>query len=127
MPANRDKGLSREIEAREFLERRGLRCLAHNFHCRFGEIDLVMRDGATVCFVEVKYRGSRAFGGAAFALPPAKQRKLIKAAQHFVAANRSLAAAPLRFDALLIQRRADGSDDVEWIQNAFQIDDYIGQ
>lgn len=122
MPGNRDKGLSREFEARGYLERRGLRCLAQNFHCRFGEIDLVMRDGDAVCFVEVKYRGSRAFGGAAFALPPAKRRKLIKTARFFVAANRAIAAAPLRFDALLIQRQADGRDEIEWIRNAFQAD-----
>lgn len=127
MPGNRDKGLSGEIEARAFLERRGLRCLAQNFHCRFGEIDLVMRDGEAVCFVEVKYRGSHAFGGAAFALPPAKRRKLIKAAQCYVAANRNFAAAPLRFDALLIQRQADGSDEIDWIRNAFQVDEEIEQ
>lgn len=126
MPRNRDKGLSRESEARGYLERRGLHCLAQNFHCRFGEIDLVMRDGEAVCFVEVKYRGSRAFGGAAFALTPVKQRKLIKAAQMFVAANRGYAAAPLRFDAVLIQGRADGSDEIEWIKNAFQAGDGRG-
>ena len=127
MPANRDKGLSAETEARDYLERQGLRCLAHNFHCRFGEIDLVMRDGTTVCFVEVKYRGSGAFGGAAFALPATKQRRLIKTAQFYLAANRRFAAAPLRFDALLIQRRADGSDAIEWIRDAFRLDDVIGQ
>ena len=122
MSANRDKGLSREIEAREYLERRGLRCLAQNVHCRFGEIDLVMRDGAAICFVEVKYRGSRACGGAAFALPTAKRRKLIRAARFYIGANRALAAAPMRFDAVLIQGRADGSDEIEWIKDAFQVD-----
>ena len=126
MPGNRDKGLCRETEARDYLERRGLRCLAQNFHCRFGEIDLVMRDGEAICFVEVKYRGSRAFGGAAFALPPAKRRKLIRAAQCFIAANRRLAATPMRFDALLIQARGDGCDEVEWIRDAFRVDDPVG-
>ena len=123
MAANRDKGLSRETEARAYLERRGLRCLAQNFHCRLGEIDLVMRDGATVCFVEVKYRASRAFGGAAHSLPRSKRQKLIRAAQVFVAANRKLAAAPMRFDALLIQGRADGGDQIEWIRDAFRLDE----
>ncbi len=122
MPTNRDKGLSRETQARGYLERRGLHCLAQNFCCRFGEIDLVMRDGAAVCFVEVKYRGSRAFGGAAFALPPAKQRKLVKAARFFLAANREFAEVPLRFDALLIQRQAGGSEDIEWIRDAFRVE-----
>ncbi len=120
MSANRDKGLSRETEARAYLERRGLRCLAQNFHCRLGEIDLVMRDGDAICFVEVKYRGSRAFGGAAHSLPRSKRQKLIRAAQFFLATNRKLAAVPLRFDALLIQRQADGSDEIMWIKDAFQ-------
>lgn len=123
MSANRDKGMSRETEARTYLEHRGLHCLAQNVHCRFGEIDLVMRDGAAVCFVEVKYRGSRACGGAAYALPPAKRRRLIRAAGFFIAANPALATAPLRFDALLIQGQADGRDEIEWIKDAFRVEE----
>lgn len=94
-----------------------------NFRCRFGEIDLIMHDRETICFVEVKYRRSRAFGGAAAAIPPTKQRKLIRSARCFLAASPALANRPLRFDALLIQREGNGEERIEWVKNAISCED----
>ncbi len=113
------KGLRFEDRARKYLEDRGLRPLRQNYACRFGEIDLVMRDRETVCFIEVKFRKSMAFGGAAYSIPPSKQHRIIKTALFFLADNKDLAREALRFDALLIQRQVDGNDDFDWIQNAF--------
>lgn len=115
----RRKGLRYEDLAREYLQRQGLRLLQQNLSCRFGEIDLIMRDGDTVCFVEVKFRKSLAYGGAASSIPISKQRKIVKTALFYIAGHRQLASQPLRFDAFLIQRQADGSDRIEWIRNAF--------
>ncbi len=113
------KGLHYEERARRFLQRQGLRLLEKNFRSRFGEIDLIMADGDTLCFVEVKYRESLGYGGAAATIPPSKRQKLIKTALFYLAGHRRRGQQPMRFDALLIQRGSDGNDEIEWIRNAF--------
>ena len=116
--ANR-KGLRYEDRARQYLLARGLRLLEKNYRCRFGEIDLIMRERDTICFVEVKYRGSAALGGALDALPRWKQRKIVKTALCYLAGHRRYASHALRFDAFLIEGRSHGEDRIEWIKNAF--------
>jgi len=108
-----------EDRARNYLQARGLRLLERNYHCRFGEIDLIMLERDTLCFIEVKYRASAAFGGSIDALPRSKQRKIIKTALFYLAAHKSRADHPMRFDAFLIQRQADGNHAIDWIRNAF--------
>jgi len=119
MSKNLRKGLRFEDQARDYLQVHGLTLLQPNYHCRFGEIDLVMRDGDTLCFIEVKFRKSQLFGGAAASIPRAKQRKIIKTALFYIASHKHLANQPMRFDALLIQRQADGGDHINWVRNAF--------
>ncbi|MDH3218615.1 MAG: YraN family protein [Gammaproteobacteria bacterium] len=119
MIGNLRKGLRYEERARKYLEHQGLQLLQQNFRSRFGEIDLVMRDRDSICFVEVKFRGSLAFGGAANSLPRSKQRKIIRTALTFLATHDKLKGLAPRFDALLIQQQSDGSDRLEWIKNAF--------
>lgn len=113
------KGLRYEDQARTYLQGRGLRLLQQNFSCRFGEIDLIMQDSDNICFIEVKFRKSMAYGGAASAIPESKQRKLVKTALFYIAGHRQLARLGLRFDAFLIQRQQDGTDRIDWIKNAF--------
>ena len=116
--ANR-KGLRYEDLARDYLQARGLRLLQQNFSSRFGEIDLIMQDRDTICFIEVRFRKSMAYGGAAGSISLSKQRKIINTALFFIAGRKRLARRPLRFDAFLIQRRQDGSEQIDWIRNAF--------
>lgn len=104
-----------EGAARTFLEARGLRLVRANFLCRHGEIDLVMRDGATLVFVEVRYRRSSAFGGALGSITAAKRRKLISAAHLWIAWHSYDAQRPCRFDVLAFE-----GDDVEWVRDAFE-------
>ena len=118
MFAGRNKGMLFERRAETFLRRQGLKLLRRNFNCRFGEIDLIMRDGETLCFIEVKYRRSGAFGGAAWSLPPRKQRRVVAAAALYLQSRRG-AEPPTRFDALLIQQQPDGGEHFDWIKNAF--------
>ena len=113
------KGLRFEDQARKYLQAQGLLLLQSNYHCRFGEIDLIMRDGDTLCFIEVKFRKSLFFGGAAAALSRPKQRKIIKTALFYISAHKHLANQAIRFDALLIQHQPNGSNQINWIQNAF--------
>ena len=119
MSKNLRKGLRFEVQARNYLQASGLVLLHTNYRCRFGEIDLVMRDDDTLCFIEVKFRKSRFFGGAAASIPRTKQRKIIKTALCYIASRRQLANQAMRFDALLIQQQADGSNHFNWIRNAF--------
>ncbi len=107
-------GALAEDAAADFLTGRGLRLLARNYHCRFGEIDLIMTEGHTLVFVEVRYRRSKSFGGAVESITAAKREKLLRAARHYLAALKEFPAC--RFDAVLL---SGDTKELEWIQNAF--------
>lgn len=86
-----------------------------NFRTRQGELDLVMRQGRTVVFVEVKSRGGEAFGRPEEFVTAAKQRRIVKAALEFLKGEK-LTSAPLRFDVVSIGPRG-----LEHIENAFGV------
>jgi len=100
--------------ATEYLLAQGLHLIARNYHCRFGEIDLIMRDEKTLVFVEVRLRSHGAFGGAAYSITSAKQQKLILTAQHFL---QQYGNYPCRFDALLLDQLSQ--TDMHWLKDAF--------
>ena len=79
------RGNTAETLALEFLNAQGLELLERNFRCRTGEIDLIMRDDATLVFVEVRYRRSGAYGGAAGSVDRRKQQRVTRAALYFLA------------------------------------------
>jgi putative endonuclease len=106
-------GAEAEQRAAEYLAHRGLAMVARNYRCRGGEIDLVMRDGPVLVFVEVRARSVSRFGGAAESITMRKQARVILAARHYLA--RHGLDVPCRFDALLL----DG-DRMEWIRSAFE-------
>ncbi len=107
-------GRHAEDHAALFLQRQGLKIIARNYRCRFGEIDLIARDGITLVFVEVRMRASDQFGGAAASITAGKRRKLLRTARHYLAGATRTPAC--RFDALLV----NGADhSVEWLKNAF--------
>lgn len=109
------RGEQGEALAAAFLQKQGLAITARNYRCRYGEIDLIARDGETVVFVEVRSRASGAFGGAAASITTAKQDKLLKAARHYLATLSSEPAC--RFDAVLI---TGDPPQLEWLRNAFE-------
>lgn len=107
-----------ESRACTLLEGAGLRLLARNFTTRYGELDLVMLEGATVVFVEVRYRKTASHGDAASSVTPSKQGKLVKAAQQWLAQHSAYAQRPCRFDVV----GYDGPVDAvrhEWLRAAF--------
>lgn len=111
-------GRSGEQRAERYLCDRGLRLVARNHRCVQGEIDLIMRDGETLVFVEVRRRKNTDYGSPLETVSSAKQRKLIAAAQHFVASQKISSRQAQRFDVIGIVN--DGNDEtIEWIQNAF--------
>jgi putative endonuclease len=118
----RTQGARIEALAGDFLQRHGLNPLAANANYCGGELDLVMRDGDTLVFVEVRYRRSAGFGGGAASIDANKRRKLVHAASQFLAAHREYSRAPCRFDVI------DASGDPEapifdWLRDAFRADD----
>ncbi|MEW6729206.1 MAG: YraN family protein [Pseudomonadota bacterium] len=119
MSERRAAGEAGEQLALEHLERRGLRLLARNVHARGGEIDLVMLDGATLVFVEVRSRSARGLVGALESITPAKRRRLLMAAQTFLARHPQHATRPCRFDVVGITRD-DERTTLEWAANAFE-------
>ncbi len=101
-----------------FLKQSGLKLLQKNYRCAFGEIDLVMQDGNDVVFVEVRYRKSNRFGGAAASVDQNKQRKLRATAEHYLQQHPRVRNKPCRFDVVAVTEHRD-QPDFDWITNAF--------
>jgi putative endonuclease len=110
-------GDAAEQAACAHLETNGCRIVARNVRYREGELDVIALDGAVLAFVEVRLRSSARFGGAGASVDAFKRRRLVRAAQHYLAehfaAGRSLPAC--RFDVIT----ADASGVTEWIRDAF--------
>ena len=102
-----------------YLKRRGLRLLSRNFRCRRGEIDLIMQDGDSLVFVEVRYRHRTAFGTAAETVSTSKQARIIHCANCYLARYRAW-NEPARFDVVCIEGGASQRR-IEWLQNAFYL------
>ena len=96
--------------------------MARNVNYRVGEIDLLMRDGAILAFVEVRLRKPSGFGDGAMSVGTGKQRKLVRAAQAWLADNPAQARSPCRFDVVAVTPAAGGMQ-CEWIADAFTLDD----
>jgi putative endonuclease len=111
-------GKDAETRALHYLQTRGLRCIARNYRCRGGEIDLIMQDKDSLVFVEVRYRRQTGFGSAAESVDRRKQSKLVTCARHYLQGSPDAASQPCRFDVVTLS----GPDAaIVWIQNAFGV------
>lgn len=117
MTGRMDTGKDAERLARSYLEDQGLRWVASNYRTKRGEIDLIMRDGVLLVFIEVRYRRTADFGGACASVNSHKQRRLIAAAEHYL--QQTTHPPACRFDILGIEGKADRPA-IEWIRDAFQ-------
>jgi putative endonuclease len=111
-------GKAGEEAAVQYLQQHGYRILERNYRCRFGEIDLIARDGRTLAFVEVKTRRSQRYGPAAAAVTLEKQRHLIKASQLYLIQKKK-ANEFCRFDVVTVAMDAQ-QPRIELIKDAFQ-------
>jgi putative endonuclease len=112
-------GRQGEAAAREYLARRGIRILVENFACAAGEVDLIGREKDVLVFIEVKSRTSNAFGPPHLAVHRRKQRQIVRAAQWYLAEQRT-PDAPSRFDVLAVTfPRAGGPPRIDWVKDAF--------
>ena len=113
-------GAQAEQLALEHLFDNNLRCLQQNFHCRFGEIDLIMLDGDCLVFVEVRFRSKNRYSNAAMSIGPAKQKKIILTASYFIRGRKQYANHTMRFDVIAIDGAAAGQYAIQWLKDAFR-------
>ena len=106
-------GVAAEELAARYLATQGLRVIARNYRCRFGEIDLIAQDGEALVFVEVRLRRSSSFGGALASITRAKQKKLIATARCYLSGLRDVPSC--RFDAILLD--ALDARRIEWLRD----------
>lgn len=109
------RGKHYERQALAYLEKAGLRLIAANYTTRSGEIDLIMADGDTVSFIEVRFRADSSHGSGIDTVNAEKQKKLIKAASHFLLKKDWYDKVHCRFDVVGVD--ADGR--CQWIKSAF--------
>ena len=111
----RSQGSIYEQKARVYLETQGLKFIAANKTFKCGELDLVMTDGDTIVFVEVRQRKSNRFGSAVESIDYRKQQKWINAANIwlFTKRNQSLDTAKCRFDVVAFE----GDNPPLWLPN----------
>lgn len=117
--STRAKGAWYELEARRFLELQGLQFVESNYNIRGGELDLILRQGETLVFVEVRYRQSKQYGGAAASISASKLAKLRRTALHYLQ-NKGLHPdrTVCRFDVVAINGN-DPDIEIDWLKNAF--------
>lgn len=114
------RGRQAEDVARHFLETQGLCFLERNYRARCGELDLVMRDGATVVFVEVRFRKSSRFGDAIDSINARKRAHITATAAHYLQRHRKLANQPCRFDVVAFTG-PDATVEPRWLKGAFGV------
>ena len=117
-----EAGDAAERLACDFLSRRGLSCLARNYRCRSGEIDLVMLEGDCVVVVEVRYRATTGRVSPIESITREKQRRLARAALHWLTRNPGYADRPLRFDIVAMSGPLDAAT-IDWRRAALEFDD----
>ena len=112
--------LGREGEslARNYLERKGYSYLTGNFKRAHGEIDLIMRDGGTLVFIEVKTRRNRRYGEPVESVGITKQKHIKYGARVYVKSHRII-DTPIRFDVVEILFLPSGEVKYRHTRNAF--------
>ncbi|MHC1480067.1 YraN family protein [Frateuria aurantia] len=118
---SRQLGQAAEQRACAELQRQGLRLLQRNFSSRYGELDLIMQDGAELVFVEVRLRRDNRHGGASASVSAAKQQRLIRTAAVWLQQHPQYATVPCRFDVVGYSGIETGPE-MEWIRAAFEAD-----
>ena len=122
MPENNGKlllGKEGERVAERYLQKKGYKLVERNYRCTVGELDLIVLDRRVLVFVEVKTRTGYAFGSPLEAVEFRKQRKMIQAAQFYLAEKR-LQQRDARFDVVGVSW-AGREPLVEHIENAFEL------
>ncbi|WP_037585394.1 YraN family protein [Stenoxybacter acetivorans] len=111
MRLNHPQGAAAEEIAKRFLQAQGCRIVAQNWHCPFGEIDLIAKQGNDLIFVEVRFRKNQRYGGAAASIDGRKIGKLQRSAEYYLQTQHI--NCPCRIDAILLE----GEQKPQWLTN----------
>ena len=114
-----DIGAAAEQLAENYICRQGLKFIARNVSYPFGELDLIVEDREELVFVEVRFRSNSNYGSAAETVSIKKQKRLLLAAQRWLADNQRYQNHYCRFDLIAIDSFVD-SKHLIWEKNAFQ-------
>jgi putative endonuclease len=98
------KGRAGEQYAARALENAGMRLLASNFRSPAGEVDLIVQNGDTLVFVEVKTWAKRGIADLEYGVNLQKQRRIIETAKYFLAVHREYSKMSIRFDVVFIEK-----------------------
>ena len=112
-------GMQGQTAAKQFLTDKGFKIIKENYRLRSSEIDIIAKDGDYVVFVEVKFRKGLSHGLPRESVGSAKQRKIIKAAMHYIQATQE-AEQDYRFDVVEILEK-EGKLYANHIENAFWV------
>jgi len=116
---SRARGKHWEIVAERWLRKHKVNIIGRNYSCRFGEIDLIARDGEEIAFVEVKYRSRSGYGSGAEHVTRSKQRRIVSTARQYLQHHRHAPAQVFRFDVISISESPDKAQ-IRWIKSAFE-------
>lgn len=122
MAQHLDNGRIAEQLAHRFLLDRGLTTVTTNYRCRFGELDLIMRDARLLVIVEIRYRRQLTHGGPIESISAAKRRKIAITTQHFIRRYPSYRNVPVRFDVVGLTGTLPAAN-IHWITGAFTMDE----
>lgn len=103
--------------AKDHLLCQGLNFVVQNYRCKQGEIDLIFKDKNCWIFIEVKNRKNTHFGHPTEWVTPSKQRKILRAAQHYCLYKRLPASTAMRFDVIGMINLNPST--ITWLPNAF--------
>ena len=117
MAVRKKLGEIAEQRACDFLQAHGLKLILRNYRCIIGEIDLIMRYGDEIVFVEVRSRTHADYGSAIESINKTKQKKIMGTSIHFLQKQNWLNKTNSRFDVIGIQQ-----NHIEWIKDAFTAD-----
>jgi len=113
MARTQQLGKDAETIAAHYLQNKLFELVRRNYACKSGEIDLIMQDRQYLVFVEVRMRSNPNFGGGLASVDFRKQKRLIKAAQHYLLYKPW--QGPCRFDVIAVDKRGQ----CHWVENAF--------
>lgn len=115
-----DLGKLGEELALKKIKRLGYKCIARNYRCSLGEVDLIAKDGECLVFIEIKTRKGKSLGYAKEAIDGRKRRQLSKVALAYMKSN-NCCETKSRFDVVAINL-SDEEDQIEVIRNAFDLE-----
>jgi putative endonuclease len=122
----RDKGYRQQVgkrgenEAVQYLKRKGYQIIERNFRLRFGEIDIIAKDGPILVFIEVKTKVRGGFGEPEEWINRKKQIQISKVAMGYLQVK-NVENIPCRFDVVAI-KCTDGKVTIRHIEDAFWLD-----